>query len=96
VLDLSRVGFVDGRGIATIASRADRVAAAGRTLLITGASPMVRRLWELCGFEATGNALRQSRPGSATAGHRVRRPGFRHSRLCGRRGSSKRPSTSLL
>ena len=51
VLDLSRVGFVDGRGIATIAGRADRVAAAGGTLLITGASPMVRRLWELCGFE---------------------------------------------
>jgi anti-anti-sigma factor len=51
VLDLSRVGFVDGRGISTIAGRADRVGAAGGTLLITGAAPMVRRLWELCGFE---------------------------------------------
>jgi anti-anti-sigma factor len=51
VLDLSRVDFVDGRGIATIAAQADRVAAAGGTLLLTGASPTVRRLWELCGFD---------------------------------------------
>lgn len=51
VLDLSRLRFIDGRGIATIAGRADRVAAAGGTLVVTGASPMARRLWELCGFE---------------------------------------------
>jgi anti-anti-sigma factor len=51
VLDLSRLSFVDGRGMATIAGRADQVAAAGGTLLITGASNMVRRIWELCGFE---------------------------------------------
>jgi anti-anti-sigma factor len=51
VLDLSRVDFVDGRGLATIAGQADRVAAAGGTLLVTGASPMIRRLWELCAFD---------------------------------------------
>jgi anti-anti-sigma factor len=51
VLDLSRLSFVDGRGMATIAGRADQVAAAGGTLLITGASNMVRRIWELSGFE---------------------------------------------
>lgn len=51
VLDLSRLSFVDGRGMATIAERADKVGAAGGTLLITGASNMVRRIWELCGFE---------------------------------------------
>jgi anti-anti-sigma factor len=51
VLDLSRLGFVDARGLATLAARADRVAAAGGTLVVTGASPMLRRLWELCGFD---------------------------------------------
>jgi len=51
VLDLSRLDFIDGRGMAVIAGRADRVAAAGGLLLVTGASPMARRLWELCGFE---------------------------------------------
>src|SRR5262245_46676202 len=51
VLDLSRLSFADGRGMATIAGRADQVGAAGGTLLIAGASNMVRRIWELCGFE---------------------------------------------
>jgi len=51
VLDLSRLGFVDARGLAAIAGRADRVAAAGGTLLVTGASPVFRRLWELCAFD---------------------------------------------
>jgi anti-anti-sigma factor len=51
VLDLSRLGFVDARGLAAIAGRADRVAAAGGILLVTGASPMFRRLWELCAFD---------------------------------------------
>ena len=51
VLDLSRLGFIDGRGMAIIAGRADRVGAAGGLLVITGASPMARRIWELCGFE---------------------------------------------
>ena len=51
VLDLSRLDFIDGRGMASIAARADRVAAAGGLLLITGASPMAHRIWELCGFE---------------------------------------------
>jgi anti-anti-sigma factor len=51
VLDLSRLDFVDGRGMAAIAGLADRRAAVGGTLLITGASPMVHRIWELCGFD---------------------------------------------
>jgi anti-anti-sigma factor len=51
VLDLSRLGFVDARGLATLAARADQVAAVDGILLVTGASPMFRRLWELCAFD---------------------------------------------
>ncbi len=51
VLDLAGVGFVDGRGLATIAGHADRLAAAGGMLVVTGASPLARRIWELCAFD---------------------------------------------
>jgi anti-anti-sigma factor len=51
IIDLSRVRFVDGRGMATIVAVGDRLAAAGGTLVVTGASPMARRIWELCAFD---------------------------------------------
>ena len=64
VLDLSRVDFIDGRGLATIVAWAHRQADAGGVLVVDGASPFVRRLWELCEFDRHPAApIAEARPG---------------------------------
>jgi anti-anti-sigma factor len=57
VLDVSGVRFIDGRGLAALGERADRLAEAGSTLVVEGASPVVARLWHLCGLADHPSAL---------------------------------------
>ena len=50
-LDVSRLRFVDGRAFAAIGQYAAATSAAGGTLVLTGARPIVRRLSELLDFD---------------------------------------------
>jgi anti-anti-sigma factor len=63
VLDVSGVAFIDGRGMAALGERADRLAEAGGCLVVDGASAVVERLWDLCGLAGHPSArLRRAAP----------------------------------
>ena len=49
LLDLAAVRFIDSSGLRTLIRAADRAAADGGRIAITGAGPQARRLFELSG-----------------------------------------------
>lgn len=50
-IDLEEVGFIDSSGLGAVVSAHQRLAAAGRRLVVTGRSPMVARVFEVSGVE---------------------------------------------
>lgn len=51
VVDLSRLSFIDGRAAGLLHAELVARRAAGQELAVTGVSPIVRRIWELCQFD---------------------------------------------
>lgn len=51
-LDLRRLSFVDARAASILHLELHNRISTGRPLTVTGASPMFRKVWQLCGFDA--------------------------------------------
>ena len=52
VVDLREVTFIDTVGLRAFLAARDRAEANGRQLVLTGAGPRVRRVFEITGFES--------------------------------------------
>jgi anti-anti-sigma regulatory factor len=50
-VDLGRLSFVDGHAAWVVHEELRRRRDAGQDLVLTGASPTVRRIWDACGFD---------------------------------------------
>jgi anti-anti-sigma factor len=50
-IDVSQLGFVDGRGAWRLHDEMQARRANGQHLTLVAASPLVRRVWSLCGFD---------------------------------------------
>jgi anti-sigma B factor antagonist len=56
VIDLADVSFVDAAGMRVMHEAAQRAARDGRELVVSGAAPDVRRVFELVGLERVASA----------------------------------------
>jgi anti-anti-sigma regulatory factor len=53
LIDVRKLSFIDGRAALTLHREVRRRRALGQRLAISGASPLFRRVWQLCGFDET-------------------------------------------